>query len=124
MGQERAIRHASTGEVVLARARWCQSFCCRGRGLMFRRHLPDDEGLLFVYRRATVRDAAIHMFFVLFPIAAVWLDDDGRVISAKLARPWRPFYAPARPARYLIEARPALLDRVAVGDQLLFSERV
>lgn len=124
MSQVRVIRRASTGEVVLARARWCQSFWCHFRGLMLRRHLPDDEGLLFVYRRTSVRDAAIHMFFVFFPIAAVWLDDEGRVVSATLARPWRPYYAPAQPARYLIEAHPSLLDRVAVGDQLTFSEQV
>ncbi|MEB2286482.1 MAG: DUF192 domain-containing protein [Anaerolineae bacterium] len=119
----RVIRRASTGEVVLARARWCQGFWCHLRGLMFRRHLPDDEGLLFVYRRASVGSTTIHMFFVFFPIAAVWLDDEGRVVSTALARPWRPYYAPDRPARYLIEARPALLDRVAVGDQLTFSEQ-
>ncbi len=123
MSQVRVIRQASTGEVVLARARWCQSAWCRGRGLMFRRHLAEDEGLLFVYRRASIGGAAIHMFFVFFPIAAVWLDEEGRVISATLARPWRPFYAPGAPARYLIEARPALLGRVAVGDQLVFSEQ-
>jgi uncharacterized membrane protein (UPF0127 family) len=124
MGDWRVIRQASTGAVVLARARWCHSFWCRGRGLMFRRRLADDEGLLFVNRRATVQAAAIHMFFVFFPIAAVWLDDEGRVITATLARPWRPYYAPAAPARYLIEARPALLERVAVGDQLVFNEQV
>jgi len=47
------------------------------------------------------------MFFVFFAIAAVWLDDGGNVVDAKLARPWRPFYKPVKPARYLIEARPA-----------------
>lgn len=119
----RIVRRASTGEAVLARARWCQSFWCHFRGLMLRRPLPDDEGLLFVFRRASVGGAAIHMFFVFFPIAAVWLDDERRVVGTALARPWRPYYAPAQPARYLIEARPALLDRVAVGDQLIFSEQ-
>ncbi|MEP0762535.1 MAG: DUF192 domain-containing protein [Chloroflexota bacterium] len=123
MSQMRVVRRASTGEAVLARARWCQSFWCHFRGLMLRRPLPDDEGLLFVFRRASVSGAAIHMFFVFFPIAAVWLDDEGHVVGTALARPWRPYYAPAQPARYLIEARPALLDRVAVGDQLVFSEQ-
>ena len=100
MSQVRIIRRASTGEVVLARARWCQSFWCHFRGLMFRRHLPDDEGLLFVYRSDYISDAEIHMFFVFFPISAVLLDDEGRVVSATLARPLRPYYSPAQPARY------------------------
>lgn len=114
------IRRASTGEVVLARARWCQSFWCHLRGLMFRRALPPDEGLLFVYSRPGISNTAIHMFFVFFPIAAVWLDEQGQVVGAALARPWRPYYAPGAPARYLIEAAPALLERVALGDRLIF----
>jgi len=42
------------------------------------------------------------------------------VVDAKLAKPWRPYYAPARPARYLIEAPPSLLERVTVGERLTF----
>jgi uncharacterized protein len=122
MSDWRVIRQASTGDEVLARARWCHSFGCHLRGLMLRASLPADEGLLFVYNRQSVSGATIHMFFVFFSIAAVWLDDGGRVVDARLAKPWRPFYAPAQPARYLIEARPALLERVQVGDQLTFDE--
>lgn len=122
MSDWRIVRNAESGAVALARAKWCASFWCHFRGLMLRRSLPEDEGLLFVYRRAGVTDTAIHMFFCFFAIAAVWMDDDGRVVDAKLARPWRPYYAPAKPARYLIEARPALLDRVAIGDRLVFDE--
>ncbi len=115
-----AVCHADSGQVVLARAKWCASYGCRLRGLMFRRRIAEDEGLLFVFPRPTVLDATIHMFFVFFPIAAVWLDGDGRVVDARLAKPWRPFYKPARPARYLIEAHPALLERVRVGERLRF----
>jgi uncharacterized membrane protein (UPF0127 family) len=89
---------------------------------MLRRTLAEGEGLLFAFGRENRSDASIHMFFVFFAIAAVWLDNDGRVVDAKLARPWRPYYVPARPARYLIEARPSLLKRVSVGEQLTFDE--
>lgn len=118
----REVRHAETGDVVLARARWCNGFWCHFRGLMLRRSLPDDEGLLFVFRRENIAETTIHMLFVFFAIAAVWLDSEGQVVDAKLARPWRPVYAPAKPARYLIEARPALLERVTIGDRLTFDE--
>jgi uncharacterized membrane protein (UPF0127 family) len=63
------------------------------------------------------------MLFMFFSIAAVWMDNEGRVVDAKLAKPWRPIYAPARPARYMIEARPVVLDRVKVGDRLVFDEK-
>lgn len=110
------------GETVLARARWCQDFWCHFMGLQFRRSLPDDEGLLFVFNKQSVAASSIHMFFVFFPIAAVWLDDAQCVVDATLARPWRPAYAPAKPARYLIEARPSLLDRVQIGDRLAWDQ--
>ena len=120
MADWRVIRNARSGDVVLERVRWCASFWCHFRGLQWRVSLPENEGLLFVWKKASVSQTTIHMFFVFFAIAAVWLDDEGVVVDAQLARPWRPYYAPAKPARYLIEANPALLERVAVGDQLVF----
>jgi uncharacterized protein len=120
MSQFRVLRNADSGAVVLPRAEWCQSFWCRLRGLMFRMNLPDDEGLIFVYGRESRMDTSIHMFFMFFAIAAIWLDKDGRVVHKALAKPWRPAYASSKPAQYVIEARPALLDRVAVGDRLVF----
>lgn len=120
MSQPRPIRRAESGEVVLARATPADTFFRRWRGLMLRRRLAEDEGLLFTFHRENRGESAIHMFFVGFPIAAVWLDARGVVVDAKLAKPWRPYYAPTRPARYLIEAPPSLLGRVAVGDRLIF----
>lgn len=118
MSRTHAIRRAGTGEIVLARATPADTFLKRWRGLMLRRRLAEDEGLLFTFRRESRGETAIHMFFVSFPIAAVWLDGQGVVVDAKLAKPWRPYYAPARPARYLIEAPPSLLERVTVGERL------
>lgn len=91
---------------------------------MLRRSLPETEGLLFVYRRESIAETTIHMLFMFFSIAAIWIDSEGTVVDAKLARPWRPVYAPAKPARYMIEARPVVLERVKVGDHLRFDERV
>lgn len=118
-----AVWNETQGKQVLGRARRCASLPCRLRGLTFRRTLDANEGLLLVGRRESRTDAAIHMFFVFFPIAAVWLDRNGSVVDAKLARPFRPFYAPTAPARDVLEGPPSLLDRVAVGDQLRFEGR-
>ena len=109
-------------ELLLARTKWCASFASRLRGLTFRRSLAPDEGLILVERRASVAATSIHMFFVNFTIAAVWLDDERRVVHKTLAQPWRPFYASPRPARYVLEGPPALLERVTVGDTLSFEE--
>ncbi|MBE9471253.1 MAG: DUF192 domain-containing protein [Chloroflexi bacterium] len=115
-----AAWNETQGERLLGRVSRCASFLCRLRGLTFRRHLGDDEGLLLVGRRESRADAAIHMFFVFFPIAAVWLDGGGRVVDVRMARPFRPLYVPRAPARDVLEGPPGLLERVRIGDQLRF----
>ncbi|MFQ3568123.1 MAG: DUF192 domain-containing protein [Aggregatilineales bacterium] len=122
MSEWRVIRNAKTDEVVLARAKLCASFWSHFKGLQFSPRLPADEGLLFVTKHEGRSHTAIHMFFVFFPIAVVWLDGQGFVVDQALAKPWHPYYAPARPAQYFIEADPQLLERVAVGDRLHFDE--
>ena len=109
-----------SGETLLRSVRWCSSNWCRLRGLQFRRRLGESEAILLVHPQESVLQSSIHMFFVFFPIAAIWIDSMGRVASTKLARPWRPYYASASPAQYVLEAHPDLLDRVSVGDELNF----
>jgi uncharacterized membrane protein (UPF0127 family) len=108
----------SSGELVAQRVVRCDTFWKRGRGLMFRRSLAEDEVYLFVEGRESVAQTTIHMFFVFFAIAVVWLDSEQHVVDKTLARPFRPYYKPVRAAQYFIEGHPSLLDRVNVGDQL------
>jgi len=120
----RVLRNAETGEVVLGRAKLCVSFLCHLKGLMFTASLPDDQGLLFVTGSESKVNSTIHMFFMLFNIAVVWMDKDGRVVDAQLAKPWRPAYIPRLAAQFYIEANVSLLERVHIGDRLRFDEVV
>ncbi len=116
------VWNETRGECVLESVRYCASFPCRLRGLTFRRALDENEGLLLVGRRESRTDTAIHMFFVFFPIAAVWLDRSGRVVDTRLARPFRPLYVPRAPARDVLEGPPALLERVQIGERILIRD--
>jgi uncharacterized membrane protein (UPF0127 family) len=117
-----AVWNETQSRKLLGRVRRCASFLCRLRGLTFRRALDDDEGLLLAGNRESRADAAIHMFFVFFSIAAMWLDSNGRVVDVQLARPFRPLYVPRAPARDVLEGPPAMLERVQIGDRLRFGE--
>jgi len=113
------ITNLTTGETMARRVVRCDTFWKRGRGLMFRRRSAvEDTVYLFVEKKESVAATTIHMFFVFFPIAVIWLDAEKRVVDKKLARPFRPYYAPRRPARYFLEGDPALLDKVRLGDRL------
>lgn len=118
----RILRNADTGEVVLGRAKLCISFFCHLKGLMLTPHLDDDQGLLFVTGSESKVNSTIHMFFMLFSIAVIWMDKDGRVVDKQLAKPWRPAYVPRLPAQYYLEANTTVFDRVNVGDRLRFDE--
>jgi uncharacterized protein len=102
------------------RVKYCHSFGERLRGLMFRAPIGDDDGALLDQSRESYVDAAIHMFFVGFDLGIVWLDARGRVVDTRLARSWRPFYIPARPARYVLEVHPSRLNNFSAGDALNF----
>jgi uncharacterized membrane protein (UPF0127 family) len=115
-----AVRHRQSGALLARDARWCGSFLCRLRGLMFRRALSPGEVLILDEGRDSRAATAIHMFFVPFPIAAVWINSAGRVVDKVLALPWRPFYGPRAPARYILEAAPDFLKRVQLDDELEF----
>lgn len=115
-----SIVKQSSGEVLIQSARWCSSYLCRLRGFQFRRRLMPGEALVLVKDKDSVAASSIHMFFVFFPIAAVWINSLGVVTSAQLARPWRPYFASPEPACYVLETSPDFLARVSVGDRLEF----
>lgn len=100
-------------------AGYCDSFIGRLRGLMFRKAIAPNQGLLMVQPRADRLDAAIHMFFMNFDITVVWADDHLRVVDVQLARRWRPAYLPAQAARYVLETHRDRLKDFQAGDQLI-----
>lgn len=116
------ILHRETGRVLIRSARWCSSRLCRLRGLQFRRYLRSGEALILVKDKDSIANTSIHMFFVFFPIAAIWINSKGKVTSAQLAKPWRPYYASPEPATYVLETSPDILERVSTGDYLDFVE--
>ena len=122
MSKWRVLKQANGNKIILKRVKLCDNFWTRFRGLQLVRHLPDDEGLLFVTGSESRTNTSIHMFFMFFSIGVVWLDASGKVVDKCFAKPWRPAYAPRSPAQYFVEANPAILDKVEIGDTLRFDE--
>ncbi len=100
---------------ILARPRVLRRWGERARGFMFRRKLEPGEALLFVNPCESVADAAIHMLFVGMPLGVVWMDSGWQVVDTMLAQPWRVHYAPRRPAKYILEGEPGLLEGMVIG---------
>jgi uncharacterized membrane protein (UPF0127 family) len=99
-------------------ARYCASFGCQFRGLMFRRNLPPGQGLLLVQHHDSRMAASIHMLFMRIDLAVVWINSANQVVDVRLARRWRPAYLPVNPARYVLEVSVEHLRDFNVGDQV------
>jgi uncharacterized membrane protein (UPF0127 family) len=74
----------------------------RERGLMFRRSLEQNQGMLFVFE-----DAAVHCMWMkntLIPLSVAFLDDRGSITNIERMQPQtEDAHCAARPARYALE---------------------
>ena len=103
---------------VAIKAVYCDSFLCQLRGLMFRRSLGLQEGLLLVQKHDSKINAAIHMLFMWINLAVVWIDTAGKVVDVRLAQRWRLIYVPKSAARYILEMHADRIGDFEIGDQV------
>ena len=106
-------RAGGTRRTLATDVETADTFLSRARGLMFRRSIPDDYGLLFRFDGADERD--LHMLFVPFDIDAVWLVD-GEVTETKRLRAWRGLGAAV--ADTVIELPAGAATDVEAGDTI------
>ncbi|RPH62434.1 MAG: hypothetical protein EHM81_02265 [Chloroflexi bacterium] len=114
------LSNVSSPAIQPIRAQWCGSFLSKLRGYTFHRSLSLDEGKLLVERRDSRVDTSIHMMFVWTDLAVIWINSENEVVDTVLAKAWRPFYASARPARYILEIHPTRHGEFKAGDRVEF----
>lgn len=102
------------------RIKFCDTFLSQLRGLTFRSHLSQEEGLLLVGKRDSRLDSSIHMLFVLFDLSVIWINSNMQVVDKVLARSWRPAYFSKQPARYVLEIHPERWMDFEIGDRVQF----
>jgi uncharacterized protein len=108
-----AIRRED-GSIVCERCVLGDTALTRMKGLLGRRELPSDEGILLKPA------SSVHMAFMRFPIDAVFVDRDLRVVKiAADLQPWR--VAASRGAKAVLEISAGEASRrgLTVGDRLV-----
>ena len=74
----------------------------RSQGLMHRRMLPENRGMLFVFRDTGAH--AMWMMNTYIPLSVAFLDEGGRIINIEDMQPHtRDSHGAARPAKYALE---------------------
>jgi len=86
----------------------------RMQGLMYRRMLPENRGMLFVFPETAVQ--GMWMMNTYIPLSVAFLDDNGVIINiADMAPHTRDTHAAARPARYALEANQGWFKKRHLG---------
>jgi len=85
------------------------------RGLMFRRSMPENEGMLFVYREPI--EMSFWMRNTFLPLDIAFVGADGRILNIHQARPLDDsvLYRSAGAAKYVIETNQGWFARHGIG---------
>lgn len=85
------------------------------RGLMFRRSMPENEGMLFVYREPI--EMSFWMRNTFIPLDIAFIGADGVILNIHQARPLDEsvLYRSAGAAKYVIETNQGWFARHGIG---------
>lgn len=98
-----------------------QSATEQARGLMYRRDMDWNKGMLFVYPNERVLSFWMKNTFI--PLAIAFLDGEGRIVHIAHMKPQDPTsHSSIRPARYALEMNDGWFEKAGVkkGDRALF----
>jgi len=106
------------------------SFAKKMFGLMYRKDLGKDKGMLFTMGRESREGASIWMMNMNFSIDIIWLDRDFRVVDIKAdAKPCKSMwgcetYSPREKVKYVLEVNSGDAKRLGImtGEKLALKD--
>jgi uncharacterized membrane protein (UPF0127 family) len=116
--RQATLRNISRPSAPAIRVQYCTSFWSKFKGLMFKKRLEKDTGILLVEKKDSILNTSIHMFFMAFDIAIVWIDSSFRVVDKKVARRWHPAYSPCQPAKFVLETTTDQINNFEVNEHI------
>lgn len=95
----------------------------RAKGLMYRKHLDENTGMLFIFD-----DQTKHIFWMkntLIPLDMIWVDENFKIVDISVnVQPCKTIscqtYMPASPAKYVLEVNGGYSEKqsIKIGDTL------
>ena len=92
------------------------------KGLMFREHLDEDSGMLFIFQDEQIR--SFWMKNTLIPIDIIFIDKNNIIIDIQTAQPCKkdpcPDYISKSPVKYVLEVNEGYAERnnIKYGDKV------
>ena len=86
----------------------------RAVGLMFRKEMPQHEGMLFIFEQPSQQ--CFWMKNTLLPLTAAFVDDDGTIVNTDEMKPQTlDSHCSDRPVRYVLEMNTGWFKKRALG---------
>jgi len=96
------------GILIASKVDIAKNFRSKTLGLMFRKNIPKDYALLFMFKEPEI--VGVHMLFMRFSIDVIFLDMDKKIIEAAVLRPWIG-YKQVKRVKYFIEMKQNTIER-------------
>ncbi|NMA44830.1 MAG: DUF192 domain-containing protein [Candidatus Diapherotrites archaeon] len=106
------------GKPLIKKVKLANSPLERMRGLMFEDEKKFDYALVFTSPKEGKIESSLHMMFVFFPIAAIFLDSNKNVVDKTTLTPFTVNYTPKKPAKYVIEMPPKEAKKIKIKDKI------
>jgi uncharacterized protein len=124
-GLRTLVIDASGGEKVEVRVEVADNVFERARGLMYRKALGVNRGMLFVYPEE--QRLSFWMKNTLIPLSIAYIDSKRRIVDIQDMKPLDdepPSYVSADPAQYALEVNQGFFEKrgVKVGDRVELPE--
>jgi len=87
---------------------------------MFKKYLPDEQGLLLVQSSDGKVNSSIHMMFMWIDLAVIWINSDYKVVDRVIAQRWKLGYFPKSPAKYVLETGVSHINDFNIDDVVCF----
>ncbi len=98
-------------------SRICSTARSQAKGLMFSKKLKQNKSLLIKFSKE--KNIPIHMFFVFFPIDAVWINKNYKIVHIERnIKPFKTLINPNKPAIAVLETTKNATKNLKIGDKL------
>lgn len=111
------VIETSGGEQVEVRVEVADNVVEQAKGLMYRKELGEDRGMLFVY--PAERELSYWMKNTYIPLSIAYIDSEGRIVDILDMKPLDdkpPHYRSSEPAQYALEVNQGFFEREGVKE--------
>jgi uncharacterized membrane protein (UPF0127 family) len=120
-GLRTLVIDAAGGKEVELRVEIADNLLEQVRGLMYRKELGEDRGMLFVYTEE--RELSYWMKNTRIPLSIAYIDSEGRIVDILDMKPLDdepPHYVSSQPVQYALEVNQGFFERKGVkeGDHI------